>query len=67
MPKGGTMATERIISADSHVNPPKDLWTRDAPERLASSGCAASTSTRTPTNASPADVRRRFGITRPEE
>jgi predicted TIM-barrel fold metal-dependent hydrolase len=28
------MATERIISADSHVNPPKDLWTRDVPERL---------------------------------
>jgi len=28
------MATERLISADSHVNPPKDLWTRDAPERL---------------------------------
>ena len=28
------MAKQRIISADSHVNPPKDLWTRDAPERL---------------------------------
>ena len=28
------MATEHLISADSHVNPPKDLWTRDAPERL---------------------------------
>jgi predicted TIM-barrel fold metal-dependent hydrolase len=28
------MANERIISADSHVNPPKDLWTRAAPERL---------------------------------
>src|SRR5512145_582498 len=25
------MATERIISADSHVNPEKELWTRDAP------------------------------------
>ena len=25
------MATERIISADSHVNPPKDLWTHDRP------------------------------------
>ena len=25
------MATERIISADSHVNPPRDLWTRDVP------------------------------------
>ena len=23
------MSTERIISADSHVNPPKDLWVRD--------------------------------------
>src|SRR5206468_272421 len=33
-PKEGAMATERLISADSHVNPPKDLWTRDAPERL---------------------------------
>ena len=29
------MSTERIISADSHVNPPKDLWTRDAPSGLA--------------------------------
>ena len=29
------MSTERIISADSHVNPPKDLWTRDAPSSLA--------------------------------
>src|SRR5262249_56124769 len=29
------MSTERIISADSHVNPPKDLWTRDAPASLA--------------------------------
>ena len=28
------MATTRIISADSHVNPPKDLWTRDAPAKL---------------------------------
>jgi predicted TIM-barrel fold metal-dependent hydrolase len=28
------MATERIISADSHVNPPKDLWTRHAPQKL---------------------------------
>lgn len=28
------MPTERIISADSHVNPPKDLWTRRAPEKL---------------------------------
>ena len=25
------MATDRIISADSHVNPPKDLWVRDCP------------------------------------
>ena len=25
------MATDRIISADSHVNPAKDLWTRDVP------------------------------------
>ena len=29
------MKTERIISADSHVNPPKDLWTREAPASLA--------------------------------
>jgi predicted TIM-barrel fold metal-dependent hydrolase len=28
------MANERIISADSHVNPPKDLWTRSAPQNL---------------------------------
>ncbi|HLK09877.1 MAG TPA: amidohydrolase family protein [Candidatus Binatia bacterium] len=28
------MANERIISADSHVNPPKDLWTRSAPQAL---------------------------------
>jgi predicted TIM-barrel fold metal-dependent hydrolase len=28
------MANERIISADSHVNPPKDLWTRQAPANL---------------------------------
>ena len=28
------MSTERIISADSHVNPPKDLWTRNAPAKL---------------------------------
>jgi predicted TIM-barrel fold metal-dependent hydrolase len=28
------MATARIISADSHVNPPKDLWTREAPGSL---------------------------------
>jgi len=28
------MATQRIISADSHVNPPKDLWTRKAPAAL---------------------------------
>ena len=25
------MAHDRIISADSHVNPPKDLWLRDVP------------------------------------
>jgi predicted TIM-barrel fold metal-dependent hydrolase len=25
------MATDQIISADSHVNPARDLWTRDAP------------------------------------
>ena len=25
------MATDRIISADSHVNPVRDLWTRDVP------------------------------------
>jgi predicted TIM-barrel fold metal-dependent hydrolase len=28
------MATERIISADSHVNPPKDLWVKAAPAAL---------------------------------
>jgi len=28
------MANERIISADSHVNPPKDLWVRDVPAVL---------------------------------
>ncbi len=28
------MATERIVSADSHVNPPKDLWVRDCPAEL---------------------------------
>src|SRR5204863_8630760 len=28
------MANERIISADSHVNPPKELWTSRAPARL---------------------------------
>jgi predicted TIM-barrel fold metal-dependent hydrolase len=28
------MANERIISADSHVNPPKDLWTKAAPATL---------------------------------
>ena len=28
------MATERIVSADSHVNPPKDLWTTHAPAHL---------------------------------
>jgi predicted TIM-barrel fold metal-dependent hydrolase len=28
------MANDRIISADSHVNPPKDLWTRNAPASL---------------------------------
>src|SRR5579885_2557899 len=28
------MANERIISADSHVNPPKDLWTRRALQAL---------------------------------
>src|SRR5436305_13456289 len=28
------MTNERIISADSHVNPPKDLWTSRAPARL---------------------------------
>jgi predicted TIM-barrel fold metal-dependent hydrolase len=25
---------ERLVSADSHVNPPRDLWQRDAPARL---------------------------------
>jgi predicted TIM-barrel fold metal-dependent hydrolase len=28
------MANERIISADSHVNPPKDLWLRDVPAKF---------------------------------
>jgi predicted TIM-barrel fold metal-dependent hydrolase len=28
------MATERIISADSHVNPPKDLWVKAAPQKF---------------------------------
>src|SRR5438552_15645666 len=28
------MAQERLISADSHVNPPKDLWVRNAPSKL---------------------------------
>ena len=28
------MANERIISADSHVNPPKDLWISRAPGKL---------------------------------
>jgi predicted TIM-barrel fold metal-dependent hydrolase len=28
------MATDRIVSADSHVNPPKDLWMRDCPPAL---------------------------------
>jgi len=28
------MPNERLISADSHVNPPKDLWTRCAPAKL---------------------------------
>jgi predicted TIM-barrel fold metal-dependent hydrolase len=28
------MNNGQIISADSHVNPPKDLWTRDAPASL---------------------------------
>jgi len=28
------MANERIISADSHVNPPKDLWTRSVPQKF---------------------------------
>src|SRR5215831_12189663 len=28
------MSSERIISADSHVNPPKDLWTRGAPDNI---------------------------------
>src|SRR5207244_11950107 len=28
------MANERITSADSHVNPPKELWTSRAPARL---------------------------------
>ena len=25
---------EKIVSADSHVNPPPDLWQREAPARL---------------------------------
>ena len=29
-----TMANERIISADSHVNPPKELWTSRAPAKF---------------------------------
>ncbi|MBI3635768.1 MAG: amidohydrolase [Candidatus Rokubacteria bacterium] len=28
------MVTERLISADSHVNPRRDLWTRSAPRKL---------------------------------
>jgi predicted TIM-barrel fold metal-dependent hydrolase len=28
------MAADRIVSADSHVNPPKDLWVRDCPAAL---------------------------------
>src|SRR5581483_2650462 len=28
------MANERLISADSHVNPPKDLWTRNPPAAM---------------------------------
>ena len=28
------MPNERIISADSHVNPPKDLWVDAAPAAL---------------------------------
>ena len=28
------MAQERIISADSHVNPPRDLWVRDVPAKF---------------------------------
>src|SRR5207253_10363016 len=28
------MTHERLISADSHVNPPKELWTRNAPAKL---------------------------------
>src|SRR2546422_8295631 len=27
--------SDKLISADSHVNPPPDLWLRDAPQRLA--------------------------------
>ena len=26
--------SERIISADSHVNPPKDLWVRNVPAKF---------------------------------
>ena len=29
------MDAPRLVSADSHVNPPRDLWQRDAPARLA--------------------------------
>jgi len=25
---------ERIVSADSHVNPPKDLWVRNVPQKF---------------------------------
>lgn len=28
------MAKERIVSADSHVNPPRDLWLIDVPEKF---------------------------------
>ena len=28
------MPQERIVSADSHVNPPKDLWVRDVPRKF---------------------------------
>jgi predicted TIM-barrel fold metal-dependent hydrolase len=28
------MGKDRIVSADSHVNPPKDLWVRDCPAAL---------------------------------
>jgi len=33
------MTNEHIISADSHVNPSKDLWTREAPASLAGREC----------------------------